>query len=85
MVVFLQIESPRKSVTTVASTPDRDLPFPTERDLLPPTDERDGDEIVKSKDPRQQQQFQFDVGSPQSFKEFQERALWTTIIKSNDL
>ena len=31
----MQIESARKSVTTVTSTPDRDL--------LPPTDEQDGD------------------------------------------
>ncbi len=79
ITLLLQIESPRKSITTVGSTPDREAPPPTEHDLTPPIEEQDGDdEIVKTKElplASVQQQFQFDVGSPMSLKEFQERAL----------
>ena len=48
-------------------------------DVIPPTEEHDGGgeegDMVKNKSSLSSQQFQFDVGSPMSLKEFQERAL----------
>ena len=67
----LQIESPQKSVGGSFPSPDQPPPAEDQQEV-----ESIQEEPVKSKEtPHQQDKFDFDIGSPQSLKDFQERAL----------